>query len=56
MHLESSLSQYVFLLLGMGGREEVIERIRDFSVLQLVPSLPNSLYLCSVSVRGTIVE
>lgn len=55
MHLESSLDQCVFLHLG-GGGEYVTERVRELSVLQLVPSLSNSLYLSSVSVRGPSVH
>jgi len=54
MHLESSLNQVVFLHLRAG--EDVTERIRDLSVLQLVPGLSNSLCSSSVSARGTSVH
>lgn len=38
------------------GGEYVTERVKDLFVLQLVPSLSNSLYLSSVSVRGPSVH
>ena len=53
MCLESSINQVCLFtfggqVTGRGGGEEVTERIRDLSVLQLVPDLPNALCLSSV--------